>query len=60
MHFILYIKLLDALADGMENDEMCTGILQIDPTTSRMEAHDILASHIKRAQWMSKAGFRNI
>lgn len=59
-HFQDYVRLLDAVAKGLGSDEMCKTILQIDPVDDRAEAHKILRSHIRRAQWMTRTGYRRI
>jgi hypothetical protein len=59
-HLQEYVKLLDAVARGMNDDEMCGCILKIDPSYDRSQAHQTLESHIRRAQWMTKTGFRQI
>lgn len=59
-HFRLYVELLDALAARTDRDEMCRTILDIDPARDPDGAYEALQSHLDRAVWMSKAGFRQI
>jgi len=58
--FQRYIRLLDAKAAGMSEDDMCRTILDIDPDTNRLDALRVLSSHLNRAIWMSKTGYRAI
>lgn len=59
-HFRHYIQLLDAHSAGVDSDIMCRSILDIDPDKDPEDAHRILESHLDRAVWMSKIGFRQI
>ena len=60
VHFLRYIRLLDAFSAGINNDEMCRTILEIDPARDPESARGILRSHLDRAVWMSNVGFRQI
>gem|GEM_PF-6254233 len=44
----------------MSEDDMCRTILDIDPDTNRLDALRVLSSHLNRAIWMSKTGYRAI
>ena len=59
-HFQDYIRLLDAHSAGMNSDEMCRSILDIDPAEDLDGAQKVLNSHLERAFWMSNIGFRQI
>jgi hypothetical protein len=59
-HFKQYVALLDALASGVDEDTMCRDILHLDPTTESIQAKETLKSHVERAQWMCRIGFRQI
>ena len=56
-HFVVYLRLLDAAADGASEDEMCRIVLGIDPTREPKRAKAALASHLARARWMTKTGY---
>lgn len=55
-HFVTYIRLLDASASGVSDDEMCRIILNIDPASAR----SALKSHLARARWMTTDGYRHL
>ena len=56
-HFVVYIRLLDALAAGAAPDEMARIVLGIDPAKEPQRAETALQSHIRRAQWMTTDGY---
>jgi hypothetical protein len=59
-HFIVYLRLLDANADGATDDEMCRIVLKIDPTKEPKRARQALESHLRRARWMTEHGYRDL
>jgi len=59
-HFIVYVRLLDAKLASMDESEMCELILRIDPTAEPDRAITALASHLRRAKWMTEAGYRDL
>ena len=59
-HFVVYLRLLDAKADGAGADEMARIILGIDPAKERMRADKAVSSHLRRAEWMAKTGYRHL
>jgi hypothetical protein len=59
-HFQHYVRLLDARTQGVSPDEMCRSILEIDPASEPDGARMTLTSHLDRAAWMSRVGFRKI
>jgi hypothetical protein len=59
-HFIVYLRLLDASADGATNDEMCRIILGIDPVREPERARQALDGHLRRARWMTEHGYRDL
>lgn len=59
-HFVIYIRLLDAERDGVSDDEMARNILGIDPTKEPDRAKRALASHLHRAHWMTKQGYKDL
>src|SRR5712671_5619029 len=60
LHLITYIRLLDADADGMPWEEASHSILQIDPETEPERARRAHRTHLARAQWMTRVGYRHI
>jgi Uncharacterized conserved protein (DUF2285). len=59
-HFVIYVRLLDAERDGASNDDMARNILGIDPTKEPDRAKRALASHLNRAHWMTKQGYKDL
>lgn len=59
-HFPTYARLLDARSDGATKDEMCSIVLGLDPVRDRAGARKVLASHLKRARWMTQHGWRDL
>jgi len=59
-HFTVYIRLLDAEADGATEDEMAMIVLGIDPARTPERARKALASHLRRAHWMTECGYRHL
>lgn len=59
-HFVVYLRLLDATADGASDDEMSRIVLGIDPAREPERARKALKSHLERARWMTKKGYRDL
>jgi hypothetical protein len=59
-HFVVYLRLLDASADGAADDDICRIVLEIDPTKEPERARKALDSHLRRARWMTESGFRHL
>lgn len=57
-HFITYLRLLDADAEGADWREAVQIIFEIDADTEPDRARQVHDSHLKRARWMTKAGYR--
>ena len=60
MHLITYIRLLDADADRVPWEEVSRAILRIDPDTEPERARRAYQTHLARAQWMTRVGYRHI
>ena len=60
LHLITYIRLLDADADGVTWEEASRSILHIDPETEPERARRAHRTHLARAQWMTRVGYRHI
>jgi hypothetical protein len=54
------MRLLDALGDGANNEEMCRLILGIDWLREPERAKLTLESHLGRARWMVERGYRQL
>jgi hypothetical protein len=59
-HFHHYVRLLDGNSAGLDDDELCRSILDMDPAPDRNAARRILKSHLERARWVSQTGYRQI
>lgn len=59
-HFITYLRLLDADADGADWREVASIVLHIDPAREPQRAEAAWRSHLARAQWMTRSGYRHL
>lgn len=59
-HLVVYLRLLDASADGASPHEMAEVILGIDPISEPRRAGQAVDSHLRRARWMTKVGYRHL
>ncbi|HVB18369.1 MAG TPA: DUF2285 domain-containing protein [Stellaceae bacterium] len=59
-HFVVYLRLLDASADGASDEEMARIVLGIDPRREPERARRALESHLRRARWMTETGYRHL
>lgn len=59
-HVKLYMRLLDAAADGAEWTEAVTVLFGIDPALEPVRARRVHDSHLARARWMTQSGYRRL
>lgn len=59
-HFVTYLRLLDAEAEGAHWAEVARIVLHRDPIADETRTRRCWESHIARAQWMTKYGYRRI
>ena len=59
-HFVVYLRLLDASAEGASDEEMARIVLDIDPQREPERARRALESHMRRARWMTEKGYRHL
>lgn len=59
-HFVTYLRLLDAETDGADWTEVARIVLHRDPTSEAERARTCWESHLARARWMTKTGYRKI
>jgi hypothetical protein len=57
-HRITYLRLLDADAEGTDWKEVTQIVLHIDPEREPVRARQAYESHLIRARWMTKVGYR--
>lgn len=58
-HFVTYLRLLDAQAEGADWKEVARIVLHRDPA-DEMLTRRCWQSHLERAQWLSREGYRQI
>ena len=57
-HMTLYIRLLDAASDGADWREAVTILFGLDPEREPDRARRVHDTHLARARWMTKHGYR--
>ena len=59
-HLVTYLRLLDAEADGADWREVVAIIFGLDPDKEPDRAKLVHDSHLARARWMTKEGYRQL
>ncbi|MAS14647.1 MAG: DUF2285 domain-containing protein [Nitratireductor sp.] len=59
-HFVTYLRLLDADAEGASWTEVAQIVLHRDPASDVVGTRRCWESHLARARWMTKIGYRRI
>ena len=59
-HFVTYLRLLDAKAEGADWKEVAQIVLHRDPVAEELQTRRCWQSHLERAQWLSREGYRKI
>jgi Uncharacterized conserved protein (DUF2285) len=59
-HFVTYLRLLDADAEGANWAEVARIVLQIDPEQEPARARRAFESHLARAKWMTTHGYQHL
>ncbi|KLK91906.1 hypothetical protein AA309_17555 [Microvirga vignae] len=59
-HIKLYMRLLDAAADGADWQEAVAVLFGIDPAREPDRARRVHESHLARARWMTHTGYRHL
>lgn len=59
-HFKLYMRLLDAQADGADWQEAVSVLFGIDHERESERARHIHDTHLARAHWMTEHGYRQL
>lgn len=59
-HVKLYMRLLDAAADGADWREAVQVLFGIDPVVEPERARRVHDTHLARAQWMTHSGYRQL
>jgi hypothetical protein len=58
IHLITYLRLLDAAADSADWREVARIVLHVDPDKDPASTLRTFESHMARARWMSRYGYR--
>ncbi|WP_192244159.1 DNA -binding domain-containing protein [Mesorhizobium silamurunense] len=59
-HAKLYMRLFDADADGADWREVVKILFGIDPAKEPHRARDVYDTHLARARWMTRTGYRHL
>ena len=59
-HYVTYLRLLDAKAEGADWTEVAQIVLHRDPVAEKERTYRCWQSHLERAQWLSREGYRKI
>jgi len=59
-HAITYLRMLDADAEGADWREVSRIVLHIDPDQDVGRARRAFDSHLARAKWMTRHGYRHL
>jgi hypothetical protein len=59
-HLVMYLRLLDANADGADWTEVARIVLGIDPEQEPERARTAWESHLERARWMTSHGYKDL
>jgi hypothetical protein len=57
-HFVTYLRLLDADAEGADWHEVVEIVFEFDPASDPKYARQVHDNHLKRAKWMTETGYR--
>lgn len=59
-HAVVYLRLLDAEAEGADWADVARLVLKIDPAREPDRARRAWETHLARAKWISDHGFRHL
>jgi hypothetical protein len=59
-HAITYMRMLDAVAEGADWREVARIVLHIDPDREPDRARQAFESHLARARWAAREGYRHL
>jgi hypothetical protein len=60
VHLSTYLRLLDAAAEGADWREVARMVPHLDPEQDFDRARRAFDSHLSRAKWMTKHGYRHL
>ena len=59
-HLVTYLRLLDAAAENADWREVARIVLHIDPDKEPERARRAWDTHLARAEWLTKSGYRHL
>lgn len=59
-HLVTYLRLLDAETEGADWREAVSIIFGIDPALEPEHAKNVHESHLARAHWMTRSGYKHL
>lgn len=59
-HLKLYMRLLDAEADGADWREVVSLLFKLDASSDPERARHVHDTHLARARWMTEQGYRQL
>lgn len=59
-HYVTYMRLLDAAAEGADWQEVAPIVLHRDPAAEPERTHHCWEDHLKQAKWMTETGYLKI
>lgn len=59
-NLVLYLRLLDAAEEGADWREVARVLFEIDPAADPERARLMYQSHLERARWLSREGYRDL
>ena len=59
-HLVTYLRLLDAAEEGAVWQEVAKLVLHIDPVKEPVRAWRAWETHLARARWITKIGYRHL
>ena len=57
---MVYLRLLDAAAEGADWRDVARVVLKLDPNSDSARAEMTWRSHFDRAKWLSESGYRHL
>lgn len=60
LHGRIYLRLLDAAAEGAEWSDVAEVVLGLDARADPDRARRVHDSHLERARWMTRVGYRDL
>jgi hypothetical protein len=59
-HAVTYVRMLDADAEGADWRDVARIVLHLDPDRDPDRARRAFDSHLERARWVSRYGYRQL